>query len=153
MTTYPRLRSIARCAALALAATAMLPLVGCYTSTDRYPFESRTWSPKTVVLMDTRTGEELWRYEAPVGTTLSLHFSPGDEENLQFPDKMQGKVKSDIGTEFSDSGELAVPPEGVRRVDWFLRPTPEYPKLDVPRAEPEPDSSEEPAQSEEPEDG
>jgi len=138
MTTYPRLQPIARCAAIALAAAAMLPLVGCYASSDKYPYESRTWSPKTVVLIDTRTNEELWRYEAPVGTTLTLRFFSGDEDNLRFPDEMRWEVSSDIGTEFSDSGELPAPPEGVRRVDWFLRPTPEYPKPDAPRAEPAP---------------
>ena len=147
---------IARSAAAALAVAATLPLVGCFgVSPDKYPFARRTWSPKTVVLIDTRTEEELWRYEAPVGTTLTIRFSSGDEENLEFPDEMRWEVKSDIGTEFSDEGELPAPPEGVRRVDWYLRPAPEYPKPDAPRAEPAPlpePEPEEPA-AEDPEDG
>ena len=138
MTTYPRLRPIARSAAIALAAAAMLPLVGCYASTDKFPYESRTWSPKTVVLIDTRTEEELWRYEAPVGTTLTLRFFSGDEDNLRFPDEMRWEAKSTIGTSFKDSGELPCPPEEVRRVDWYLRPAPEYPRPDAPAAEPAP---------------
>ena len=131
--------TISRSVVAVLAAAAVLPLVGCVgVSTDRFPFESRTWSPKTVVLIDTRTDEELWRYEAPVGTTITVSFHGGDEENLEFPDEMRWKVKSDIGTDFADEGELPAPPEGVRRVDWYLRPAPEYPKPDAPRAEPTP---------------
>ena len=156
MTTLRRPRPmIARSAAVALAAAATLPLVGCYASQDKYPFESRTWSPKTVVLIDTRTEEELWRYEAPVGTTLTLKFASGDEDNLEFPDEMRWEVKSDIGTEFSDEGEVPAPPEGVRRVDWYLRPAPEYPKPDAPRAEPTPLPNPEPEEpaAEDPEAG
>lgn len=138
MINLRRSRPLVRIAAAALAGSMALPLVGCYQSLDVYPFESRTWSPKTVVLIDTRTEEELWRYEAPVGTTLTLRFHSGDEDNLHFPDELRWKVKSDIGTEFSDEGTLPVPPEGVRRVDWYLRPAPEYPKPDAPRAEPAP---------------
>ncbi len=137
MKTCPRHARPVLLAALTLAAAALaLPLGGCYTSQDKYPFTSTTWSPKTVVLIDTRTEEELWRYDAPVGTKLTLRFFSGDEDNLIYPDEMRWEITSTIGTSFKDSGELPCPPEGVRRVDWYERAKPEYPRPDAPEGVP-----------------
>lgn len=113
-------------------------LSGCYSSQDRSVYESRTWSPKTVVLVDSRTEEELWRYDLPVGARLTINFYKGDADNLLYPDEMRWKARSTIGTSFKDAGEVPCPPEGVRRLDMYLRPAPEYPKPDAPPAEPLP---------------
>lgn len=137
--TMSRFALVSRLAALTLTVGALsLPLGGCYASNDRYTYDSRTWSPKTVVLVDNRTEEELWRYDVPVGAKLTLRFFGGDEDNLRFPDELRWEVKSTIGTSFNDKGEIPCPPEEVRRVDWYLRPAPEYPRPDAPAAEPAP---------------
>lgn len=130
----------ARLGVLALAAAALaLPLGGClYSSSDSHPYVSRTWSPKTVVLVDTRTGDEVWRYDLAVGHKLRVRFFSGDKDNLVMPDEMRWEVKNEETGDMIDSGELPSPPEGVRRIDMFERPAPEYPKPDAPRGEPKP---------------
>lgn len=133
-------------AALALTVAVAAPLGGCYRSQDRYTYDSRTWSPKTVVLVDNRTEEEIWRYDVPVGVELRIKFFRGDEDNLRFPDEMRWEAKSTIGTSFDEKGEIPVPPEEVRRVDWYLRSAPEYPRPDAPAAEPKPMPTTSPAQ-------
>ena len=140
-----RIASVCRVAALALTVGVGGSLAGCYTSQDKFTYDSRTWSPKTVVLVDTRTGEELWRYEVPVGAELELKFASGDEDNLRFPDEMRWHVRSTIGTSLNESDVIPSPPEEVRRVDWYLRDAPEYPRPDAPPATPRP--LEEPAET------
>ncbi len=138
MQTPSRLARPARLAAVVLAAAAA-SMGGClYSSSDSHPYVSRTWSPKTVVLVDTRTGEELWRYELSVGHKLRVRFFSGDESNIIMPDEMRWEVKDQESGKIVDSGEMPSPPEGVRRIDWFERDAPEYPKPDAPRGEPAP---------------
>lgn len=128
-------RVLGTCVALASVAW----MSGClFASNDRYPYVSRTWSPKTVTLVDSRTGQELWRYELPVDTKLKINFVGGDKDNLEFPDEMRWEVRSTTGGSFKDEGRLPSPPAGVRRVDWFERKPPEYPRLNPPKGEPAP---------------
>jgi len=127
-----------RLSALVIGVAALPLLSGCNLSQDQYPYESTTWSPKTVVLTDTRTGEELWRYPVPVGVELTVDFETGEEENLRFPDVMVWEARSTIGTSFRENGEVLSPPEGVRRLDMYLRDKPEYPRPDAPIAQPAP---------------
>lgn len=138
MQNRPRIARPTRLVALAaIAASACLG--GClYSSYDSHPYVSRTWSPKTVTLVDSRTGEELWRYDLAVGNKMRIRFFSGDEDNLIMPDEMRWEVKNVESGKVIDSDEMPCPPEGVRRIDWHERPAPEYPKLDAPRGEPAP---------------
>lgn len=139
MKTSPRLSRPVRMAALALAGAALaLPLGGCYTSSDSYPYVSRTYSPKTIVLVDTRTDEELWRYDLGVGNSMKIRFYSGDEDNIIMPDEMRWEVKSGQSGDIIYEGEMPCPPQGVRRIDMELRETPEYPRLETPEGEPTP---------------
>lgn len=139
MKTSPRYARPVRMAALALAATALaLPLGGCYTSSDSYPYVSRTWSPKTVMLIDTRTGEELWRYDLGVGDSMKIRFFPGDEDNIIMPDEMRWEVKSGQSGKIIEKDEMPCPPEGVRLIEWEHRKTPEYPRPEAPEGQPTP---------------
>jgi hypothetical protein len=138
MKTSPRSCRLACFAALVLAASGAL-LGGCFgNSTDSYPYVSQTFSPKTIVLIDTRTGEEMWRYDLGVGNSMKLSFHKGDEDNIIMPDEMRWEVKSGQTDDVITKGEMPCPPEGVRRIDMELRPAPEYPKPDAPRGEPAP---------------
>lgn len=139
MKTSPRHSRPVRMAALALAAAALaLPLAGCYTSSDSYPYVSRTYSPKTFMLIDTRTGEELWRYDLGVGNSMKIRFFPGDKDNIIMPDEMRWEVKSGQSGKIIYDGEIPCPPQGVRRIDWFERDKPEYPRRETPEGEPTP---------------
>lgn len=139
MKTCPCHSRPVRMAALALAAAALaLPLAGCYTSSDSYPYVSRTYSPKTFMLIDTRTGEELWRYDLGVGNSMKIRFFPGDKDNIIMPDEMRWEVKSGQSGKIIAKDELPCPPQGVRRIDWFERDKPEYPRRETPEGEPTP---------------
>ncbi|MEQ8316917.1 MAG: hypothetical protein RIE77_13675 [Phycisphaerales bacterium] len=138
MQNRPRIARPARLAVVALAAAAA-SMGGCiYSSSDSHPYVSRTWSPKTITLVDSRTGEELWRYDLAVGNKMRIRFYEGDETDLIMPDEMRWEVKDVESGKVIDSDELPCPPEGVRRIDWHERPAPEYPKPDAPRGEPAP---------------
>ncbi|MEQ9094887.1 MAG: hypothetical protein RIE32_01335 [Phycisphaerales bacterium] len=138
MKTSPSCSRIALVAALSLASGAVL-LGGCFgNSKDRHPYVSRTFSPKTLVLVDTRTGDELWRYELGVGNSMKITFHDGDKGNIVMPDEMRWEVKSGQSGEIIEQDAMPCPPEGVRRIDWFERKTPEYPRPDAPRGEPAP---------------
>lgn len=130
---------LVRVFAAGLVLASLASMSGClFASQDRYPYVSRTWSPKTVTLMDSRTGQELWRYELPVDMKMRIRFEKGDGDNREFPDVMRWDVRSTTGSSFKDEGRVPSPPEGVRRIDWYLRPGPEYPRLDPPSGEPAP---------------
>lgn len=138
MKTSPRHVRPALVAALALAGSAVL-LGGCFgNSNDRYPYVSQTFSPKTFVLVDTRTGEELWRYDLGVGNSMKISFFSGDKDNIIMPDEMRWEVKSGQSGNIITKGEIPCPPEGVRRIDWFERDKPEYPRPEAPEGAPKP---------------
>ncbi len=138
MKTSPRHSRPALVSALALAGSAAM-LGGCFgNSTGSYPYVSRTYSPKTLVLVDTRTGEELWRYDLGVGNSMKVSFHSGDEDNVVMPDEMRWEVKSGQSGDVIAQDAIPCPPEGVRRIDWYERKTPEYPRPEAPEGEPKP---------------
>ena len=61
-------------------------------SGDSYTYVSRTWEPKTISVIDTRTGETIWTLELPVGKQLNLKFVTGTGPNEYYPDEIQWKV-------------------------------------------------------------
>lgn len=126
-------------AALLLAGAAILAgaaLSGCATyspggsgfADDTHTYYSVPHEPKTVTLVDTRTGQTLWTYEIPVNRQLTVRFYDD-----QSPDTPATPAKFywrefEIGTTQGNlDNEMLVPDFRNRRLDWFIRPAPEFP--------------------------
>lgn len=97
-------------------------------SSDTFTYISTEYSPKTVSLIDTRTGQTVWSYELPVGRQLVLEFIKGDPNAVADhlnPDTLRWddwEPKTYFGT---PRQQLKVPNATARRIDVALRPTPE----------------------------
>lgn len=120
-------------AAVTLAGAAGLP--GCSTyqpgcsgfADDAHTYYSLPLEPKTVTLVDTRTGQTLWTYEIPANRQLTLRFyedqspdTPGTPAKLYWQE-------FDIGTKQGNlDNEIPAPDFRNRRLDWYIRPAPEY---------------------------
>ena len=118
------------CASLTLAG---LMLGACHLeggprySADRYTYVSREWQPKTVTLIDTRTGETTWSVDVPVGQQLVVGFSQGTGPNELRPDEIVWGLMP-AGRRFgSRDNRQPCPPSSARRLDMVLRPAPEMP--------------------------
>lgn len=127
-------RSLARLAIAATVAAAAAGLGGCYSegglgwSEDQYVYVSRPHQPWAVVLVDTRTGDEFWKVEVPVGKQLVMHFvrDAGTDDSYT-PDLMEWAIMNE-GDEWERlANTMPVPPANARRIDPVLRPTPELP--------------------------
>lgn len=124
-------RPLALAAALAGAGLAS----GCYyeggalVSNDRFTYASTTWQPKTITLVDTRTGEALWSVDVPVGRQLVIDFnSERRVDNTQWlPDEALWDIMPDTRRHGALKNKMRVPPATARRVDVTLRPVPEMP--------------------------
>ena len=68
---------------------ASFALLGCRSeggigySADSYTYVSRTWEPKTISVIDTRTGETIWTLELPVSV------SAGEESRIRLRVRIQ----------------------------------------------------------------
>lgn len=117
-------------ATLTLALTT-LALGGCHYeggprySADRYTYVSRTWSPKTVSLVDTRTGETTWSVDVPVGEQLVVGFSKGTGPNELRPDEIVWGLMPGGQRFGTRDNRQPCPPRHARRLDMTLRPAPE----------------------------
>lgn len=119
----------------------LVTLGGCYAaggprySADRFTYESTTWSPKTVFVIDTRTGQTLWSVDVPVGQQVVVGFESGNGPNEYMPDTLVWEVmrKDDFFGKLSN--RRAAPPPFARRLEFELRPAPEYVEIDS-RVEP-----------------
>jgi hypothetical protein len=119
---------------LALATLSVLPLTGCNPykqggsgqSADTYTYISDAFAPKTVSLVDTRTGETIWSYEVPVGHQLTIRFysKPGSPDPNN-PDIMRWEEFATKNTYGVLRNVINVPPATARRLDFTLRATPE----------------------------
>lgn len=125
-----------RAALLASALVAAAASSGCYFeggpgwSADRFAYVSRTWTPKTVTLIDTRTGEAMWSMDVPVGQRLVIDFKttqPMEKPDAWLPDTMHWDIMPERQRFGGLKNQMPVPPPSSRRVDVTLRPTPEYP--------------------------
>lgn len=133
---------VARLTVLALVGAVSAPvtsvLVGCqseaggYWSDDRYVYVSRAWEPKTITLIDTRTGESLWSVDVPVGRELHMGFSKGTGPNEYKPDEVIWEMRENGKRFGSSDNRMPCPPKDVRRVDVTLRSKPEMPGTPVP---------------------
>lgn len=96
-------------------------------SDDAFTYFSKPYTPATVTLVDTRTGENLWSYEVPVGRQLTLRFykiqKTKDEampDLMRWDDYPQGKEQAIL------RNTMQVPPASGRRLELTYRKTPEY---------------------------
>ena len=124
--------------AFALGALLCAGGAGCYhEGGTRYSggpqtVESRTWRPKTMTLVDTRTGEATWTVEIPVGEQLVYNFSQGTGPNEFRPDEIVWEVMPAGRWGGSLNNRQPCPPVDARRMDMALRPAPELPGTAVP---------------------
>ncbi len=118
-------------AGLAMAAGAILAigsvLSGC-GSAERISYRSDTWSPKTVTLRDTRTGESIVTVDVPVGKQLNLWF----EKDVNTAEKDGADVLHYSVTAWGEKSTIpgstiTVPPPSARRLEWTERKKPEMP--------------------------
>lgn len=96
------------------------------------PNSAATWQsteefPKTVTLIDTRSGEHLFVMEIPVGKKLVIDFVKDSGDNTVLtPDLMMWEVfSSDVGYG-PLSNSMTVPNGWSRRLDVALRDSSEY---------------------------
>lgn len=95
------------------------------SSADRYLYESTTWQPKTVTLVDTRTGETAWSVDIPVGQALQVSFSEGTGPNEYRPDEIRWEMAPIGRTIVSPMNRQPCPPHYARRIEQTLRAAPE----------------------------
>lgn len=90
-------------------------------------YYSTEYQPKSVELLDLRTGEVLFAMDIPAGKQLTIDFVPGEgDDPVYTPDLMRWEV-FDLGSEFGKlTNSMTVPTATSRRLDYFLRPGPEY---------------------------
>lgn len=111
-------------------------LSGCYTeggpgySADQHVYVSRPWQPYTITLRDTRTGQEFWSRDVPVGKKLIVTFVENQGTNDKYtPDLMKwALVDEERETGVSLSSSIPVPPSNARRLETALRTMPELPE-------------------------
>jgi len=114
---------------------AILALAGCHSpkggwmpytggSTTYYSTETQ---PKTVTLLDVRSGEILWQMEIPPGKQLTLSFDKGGgDDPAHTPDLMRWQLY-EIGTSFGRlRNSITVPPANCLSLEVDVRPGPEY---------------------------
>lgn len=128
-------RRNARTLALTAALGAAGLSAGCYyeggplKSIDRFTYASTTWQPKTITIIDTRTGETLWSVDVPVGEQLVIDFNtPANADNAAWlPDVAEWQLFPYPTRSGQLTNTMRVPPHSARRVDVTLRPVPEMP--------------------------
>jgi predicted small secreted protein len=133
MSILSQLRTVSIPAAVVLAS---VMLGGCYTeggfgfNIDQHVYVSRPWQPWTVTLRDTRTGQEFWSMDVPVGKKLIVKFEESTGSNDKYtPDVMKwALVDEDRETGVSITNSLSCPPANGRRLEPTLRTAPELPE-------------------------
>ncbi len=100
---------------------------GRAASLDQHTYTSTAYSPKTVRLVDTRSLEELWSVDVPVGQMVVIRFFEGKSEgNLHNPDVMRWEIIPALRGSTLLDNEMPVPAAWARRIEWELRKGPEY---------------------------
>ena len=124
---------LVRTARLGILLTGMTLLAsGCSYSGDRHIYESTAWYPQTVTLVDTRTGEDIWAVDVPVGKQLIVGFRGGAGPNDHKPDVMYWSV-TDLGRKSTnDKSEMPVPGPDARVLVPTRRASPETPDSSMP---------------------
>ena len=99
---------------------------GSGVSQDAFVYVSRPHEPKTVTVMDTRTGEALWTMDVPVGRKLVIDFEENKADGTpDRPDLMRWELMdaSDLTGRLGNA--MPVPIASARRIDMTLRTGPE----------------------------
>ena len=95
-------------------------------------YPSTAESPKTISIVDVRTGEMVFERAIPPGNQMSLQFfstkyqqgDPGRPETMRYAIQTLGQRTGRLGT------EVAVPPSWARRIDVYLRAPDPYTPMD-----------------------
>jgi hypothetical protein len=123
------LRSKPRFALLAsvlLATVAPLALTGCDSGPETYAYQSDTYSPKTITVLDTSTGEKILAVDVPPGQQLNRKFeSTRQAAEKTGKDTLRWNLRPWGDSSLEKSSTLQVPPPSSRRIDMTLRPAPE----------------------------
>jgi hypothetical protein len=99
---------------------------GTGMSQDTFVYVSRPHEPKTVTLIDTRSGEAIWTYDVPVGSKLVIDFEADESEGIpERPDLMRWELMNDTELMGRLDNAIPVPAATARRLDVTLRPSPE----------------------------
>ena len=106
-------------------------------SNDHFTYESTTWVPKSVELIDTRNGQVLWALDIPVGQKVTMKFEPerGDRDET-YPDRMTWVVQRLDSDSWRGAQDMLVPGPSSRLVTFDVRPAPEYPEQTASYEEP-----------------
>lgn len=115
---------------------------GTMASTDQYAYESTSWMPQTVAVVDTRTGQELLVVEVPVGQKLVMNFVSKAKlrgligtSNETYPETLRWDLWP-RGQIFGEPMKtIDVPGPESRLIDVRLRPQPELPRSMQPAAD------------------
>lgn len=124
--------------ALALAGAALLAASGCayvgwheggdMQSYDKHVYISTAWQPKTVTLLDTRSGEKLASWDIPVGKQLAMQFYDGkNKDDAIYPTLLRYEIMPAGQEGGTLHNSMPSPGRDARRLDMELRPVPEYP--------------------------
>jgi hypothetical protein len=90
-------------------------------------YQSSEEFPKTVTLIDTRSGERLFVMEVPVGKKLVIDFVTDSGDNTVLtPDLMSWEVFSNDVAYGPLSNSMTVPNRWSRRIDVTMRDSSEY---------------------------
>jgi len=120
---------------LTLSMAALACLGGCYSpaggafprSGGSYTYRSTEFSPKSVKLVDIRTGETFFEIDVPVGKELSLDFVSGDgDDPVHTPDLMRYQIFDHYTQTGKLRNSMSVPNKYCRRIELNIRPVPEY---------------------------
>jgi len=106
--------------------TNFLPRGSGYSG-DADTYESTTWSPKTVELVDVRTDQVIWSIDIPVGQKLSFVFkedTSGDRDP-HMPEVMSWVVQPINSHSWRGRQKMKVPDPTSRLVVMSLRDAPE----------------------------
>ncbi|MEO1511607.1 MAG: hypothetical protein AAFU70_06005 [Planctomycetota bacterium] len=118
------LLSVGLGASLVVAGCGQVP-GGPQRSIDMFTFESTTFEPKTVRVVDLRDGSEVWSSDVPVGEKLVLRFFDARSDNDYMPDQMHWSIVPVTVSSTTLKSEIPVPPSWARRLEWEIRAIPE----------------------------
>lgn len=100
---------------------------GSGVSNDVHTYLSTPHEPKTVSLIDTRTGQRIWTAEVPVGRQLVVKFMNNGNAEQSGVDEMRWDIMN-YGRSWSTLSNIQpCPPASSRRLEWDLRKRPEMP--------------------------
>ena len=99
---------------------------GSGASIDEFTYVSEAHAPKTITVVDTRTGETVFSMDVPVGQQLVMNFEDHSKDKGEYMSgTMRWKVMPAGQRGSILSNRTMVPPPNSRRIDMALREGPE----------------------------